>query len=123
MTEQKQPNAGIWGLVIVGVLVLYPVSLGPACWLSSRLGGEEVVTAVYRPLTWTAAVTKSQILRNGIQWYSTLGAAQIWSWTWSETPDGEPRPEWYGVEFDIDFHAGPPMFTRPVPAVARYHTN
>jgi len=51
MSEQRQTSTGIWGLVIIGVLALYPVSLGPSCWLSSRFGGEDAVTVAYRPLT------------------------------------------------------------------------
>jgi hypothetical protein len=82
MSDQR-PTAGVWGLcglVIVGVLVFYPISLGPSCWLSSRFGGGTVVSAVYRPLTWTAIATNSPALRSGIDWYSTVGAADYWIW-------------------------------------------
>jgi hypothetical protein len=75
---------------------MYPASLGPSCWLSSRFGGKKVVTAVYRPLTWTAEITESEILQHGIQWYSTAGAADGWYWMslWHSDLAGPEVVEW-----------------------------
>jgi hypothetical protein len=52
MTDRKQPSVAFWITVaLVAVLVGYPLSLGPACWITSKIeSGESVVTAVYRPL-------------------------------------------------------------------------
>ena len=37
MTDRKKPTAGFWITVaLVAVLVGYPLSFGPACWISSR---------------------------------------------------------------------------------------
>ena len=100
MSEQKQPNAGIWSVVIIGALALYPVSLGPSCWLSSRFGGEQIVNVAYRPVTWTCETTNSAMLENGVNRYAGLGARENWYWLRLVTSNpGEPeRAEWEWTE-------------------------
>ncbi len=50
MDDRRNPMA-LWSMVLIGAMFFYPLSLGPACWFSSRVGGEKVVTIVYRPIT------------------------------------------------------------------------
>jgi len=54
MTSRKKPGVAFWATVMVVVmLVLYPLSFGPACWISNRAGiGSSVVATIYRPITW-----------------------------------------------------------------------
>ena len=40
-----------WTLAgVIGVAMLYVVSFGPACWISSRFGARQLVGFVYQPL-------------------------------------------------------------------------
>jgi hypothetical protein len=55
--ERKRAGAGFWITVaLVGVLVAYPLSIGPAIWLSLVLGEPNWLSAangyVYAPLEW-----------------------------------------------------------------------
>ena len=90
MSDQKHPTAGIWGLVIVGALVLYPASLGPSCWLSSRFGGAKSVTVAYRPLTWACRSYESEIVAGVVKRFARVCAADGWDWriTESSMPGG-----------------------------------
>jgi hypothetical protein len=50
--DRKKPTAGFWITVaLVAVLAGYPLSFGPACWVSSYLYcGPAVINLVYQPL-------------------------------------------------------------------------
>jgi hypothetical protein len=50
--ERKQPTAGVWITVaLVAVLVGYPLSFGPACWLiEDHYLSPGLVARIYRPL-------------------------------------------------------------------------
>jgi hypothetical protein len=52
MTDRKKPAVAFWATVaLVVVLVGYPLSFGPACWLAD--GGmipRELICQTYRPL-------------------------------------------------------------------------
>ena len=50
--EVRSPGIVFWGTVLASsALVLYPLSFGPACWISSQVGvGANVLPTVYRPL-------------------------------------------------------------------------
>ncbi len=52
MTSRKQPGVAFWATVVVVVaLAGYPLSFGPACWISARVQPTgEFVAVVYRPL-------------------------------------------------------------------------
>ena len=108
--DRKSTGAGTWSLLIIGALLLYPVSLGPACWISSRVGGEKVVTIAYRPLTWAAEVIGSNALMTGIQAYSRLGTIEFWVWTLN--PDEPGGAGWLPVPLGGDVF-GVPGFSHP----------
>jgi len=48
---RKQPSASFWATVLLAVLVLYPLSFGPACWIASygHVDADDL-RFVYRPL-------------------------------------------------------------------------
>ena len=51
MTFRKQPGVTFWATV---VLVGYPLSFGPACWLCEQgVLGQRNAWLLYRPITWT----------------------------------------------------------------------
>ena len=35
--SRKRPGVAFWEIVVAVVALLYPISLGPACWASSHL--------------------------------------------------------------------------------------
>jgi len=94
--EREYP---LWPWVVglcVGLPVLYVVSFGPACWITSRLNlpGDWLVV-VYRPVT-AVIELRSGLLCDAVQWYSFLGASKDWGW-WFDTSSGrvytfEPGP-------------------------------
>jgi hypothetical protein len=89
-----------WTAVGLAVVLLYPLSIGPACWISSRTNtGAAGVSVVYRPLTW--CMSHSEQIAHSIHWYSKVGSANGWFWgssvnrdnTWawrSKTWDWQP---------------------------------
>jgi hypothetical protein len=52
-TSRKKPGVAFWAtVVVVVVLVAYPLSFGPACWLAARGKIPFAPTAtVYRPIS------------------------------------------------------------------------
>jgi hypothetical protein len=97
MSERK-PASGFWITVaLVAVLVLYPLSFGPACWIVSRTNaGADWLPFCYRPIITGLSIDRTS-LSAVIQWYSRLGATQGWVWV----PDGIPLSdaEWIAVEW------------------------
>lgn len=86
-TINRRERWAKWTLAaVVAVPVLYVLSFGPACWISSRANsGSSVVSAVYRPLTWGAS--RNNHVDDALSWYSEIGAARDWKWdggTWTE---------------------------------------
>src|SRR5262245_57632048 len=75
--------------VLIGLPVLYVVSFGPACWITSRLDrGSKLVPVAYRPIL-RITYPDPWVLRNNIAQvvvmsYSTLFAAPGWGWTYSD---------------------------------------
>jgi hypothetical protein len=54
MTDRKKPGVAFWATVVVVVVVLlYPISFVPACWISSRVQPSgKAVSLIYRPVLW-----------------------------------------------------------------------
>jgi hypothetical protein len=51
MTSRKKPGVAFWASVVVGAMVLYAASFGPACWITSHFGrGASLIPTIYRPL-------------------------------------------------------------------------
>jgi hypothetical protein len=82
MADSRKPSAAFWTAVALTVLIVgYPLSLGPACWISSRAGrGENAVTIVYRPILWNVSWNGRQPLHRLVTWYSKLCARTGWEW-------------------------------------------
>jgi hypothetical protein len=73
MTDRKKPGMAFWAtIVVVVVLVAYPLSLGPAVWLTARgYFNESAVQSYYLPILWSAS--QAEPLENGVTWWGTLG--------------------------------------------------
>jgi hypothetical protein len=74
MTDHKKPGVAFWAsVVVVAVLVGYPLSFGPACWLNFRTGiGNEALTTIYRPafILWMTEGSAGRLVRS----YAFYGA-------------------------------------------------
>ena len=70
---RTKPGVAFWATVVVIVVLLaYPLSFGPACWLNERgLVGRAAVSAVYSPVLATA---ENGRLPKVIDWYARLAA-------------------------------------------------
>ena len=87
MTDRKKPSAESWLTVaLVAVLAGYPLSFGPACWLSSRTDlGAGSLSFIYRPLLW--AMGRNVAAYSAFDRYSRLGAQEGWRWWLDENSD------------------------------------
>jgi hypothetical protein len=74
MTSRKKPGVAFWAtVVLVVLLVVYPLSFGPACWISSRIKAhEKFVDGFYQPVLRLASSSPAW-LRRGALWYSAVG--------------------------------------------------
>jgi hypothetical protein len=103
-SDRKKPGVAFWMTVAVVVVLAYPLSFGPACWISSRIEiGRKLLSVVYRPMTAGIRIKDFQVLladahsrvvaeggglrmqpaRSGlnlIDWYAKVGAADHWHW-------------------------------------------
>jgi hypothetical protein len=71
-----------WTLAVtLSLPVLYAVSFGPACWITSRVNvGVPVVNVIYLPMLWIRDVSP-EFIGDGILWYSRIGSARGWCWS------------------------------------------
>ena len=82
-SDGKKPGVAFWAtVVVVAVLVAYPLSFGPACWISSRIGrGKgfvvDAVQLVYQPMLRLGCEGPDSV-RRGIEWWVTLDAKPNW---------------------------------------------
>jgi hypothetical protein len=93
-SDRKKPSAGFWiAVTLVAVLVGYPLSFGPACWISSRSGiGVSVVNSAYPPML-GLAFDGPDVIQRGTLWYGQLLADGGWTvayvsgrYEWGEMP-------------------------------------
>jgi asparagine N-glycosylation enzyme membrane subunit Stt3 len=81
-SDRKKPGVAFWAtVVVVVVLVAYPLSFGPACWISSRMNGgnSKIVSFVYGPVIPACRCCPKFVVKFA-RWYSEIGAAQFWKW-------------------------------------------
>ena len=81
MTDRNKAGVAFWATVgLVLVLVGYPLSFGPACWINSwtGVGGKQIAT-IYRPII--GQVPKRMfgesptVFTPAVKWYACVGAA------------------------------------------------
>jgi hypothetical protein len=103
MTDRKKPGWAFWAaVVLVALPVLYVLSFGPACWISSRLGhGGGLLPTIYRPLVATMRIGEEAkerqicaayswmvgrpervpvVPEGRLAWFASLGAPIGWHW-------------------------------------------
>lgn len=81
MTEHNHPTAGFWiAVALVVVLLGYPLSFGPACWLCDHgfvKEGDATLAAlrvVYSPIAWIHD-HGPQPVKHSVEWYASLWGA------------------------------------------------
>jgi hypothetical protein len=97
MTSRNHP-AVFWATIaLFVVLVGYPLSFGPACWVVSRTDvGTEWLPYCYRPIVSGLSNDRARLAAI-IQWYSRLGAARGWTWVRDGIPISDDH--WLAVEW------------------------
>ena len=103
-SDRKKPGVAFWATVVVTVvLVGYPLSFGPACWITSRLDrGASAVQIGYRPMT--CMMSASERVAHALDWYARLGAAEGWFWARMLYTDSVPNKwEWTWQDQKIIF--------------------
>jgi hypothetical protein len=77
--NRKKPTPGFWITVALGaVLVGYPLSFGPACWMGSQNWlSEESIEFVYWPILWIYVHGPVEV-KDAILWYVNLGTPRGW---------------------------------------------
>jgi len=67
-----------WAVIAAVVVLLYPISFGPACWVCSRISQSgvswEITDFLYSPLLSTWWHNDQRIIGNVISWYANLWA-------------------------------------------------
>ncbi len=77
--SRKQPGVASWAtVVVVVVLVAYPLSFGPACWIESRVNPGDAVQSIYYPLLYGARYWPN--VRVGLTQYAELGSPRHGYW-------------------------------------------
>src|SRR5579863_716688 len=88
MTNRKKTTAGFWiTAALVAVLFGYPLSSGPACWLTMRLNlPSEVIDVGYHPIVSSFERVPREI-RDFAIWYSEVGGngESVWYCDTSES--------------------------------------
>lgn len=104
MTDERQSRgAGFRATMALVAALVYPASLGPACWISSRYGRRTpgwcagAMSTIYRPLIWLFATpgghaSRSQLMP-ALKWYSEVNAAKHWHCFWFDRGDYRSQPE------------------------------
>ena len=101
-------KAAAWTWIVgtlLGVPLLYVLSFGPACWISSHVGKAEWrIETVYRPVLWAWARSPGS-LATAIDRYAECGAADGWQWNWlrmdselSEPFSWDPGPVFFSID-------------------------
>jgi hypothetical protein len=53
MTSRKKPGVAFWATVVLVIVLLYPLSFGPVCWLCDRrIVNRRHAWSIYRPCIW-----------------------------------------------------------------------
>ena len=79
--DRKKPGVPFSATVLLVVMLVgYPLSVGPACWISSRATKfVPVVETAYSPMMFICDVSPHCVV-DYIQWYSGIGASGRWYW-------------------------------------------
>jgi hypothetical protein len=78
---------------ILSVPVLYILSFGPACWITSHMNaGDSALPIVYWPMT--QVMSASSPAASALHWYARLYAAGGWYWGSYYTDSSRQKSVW-----------------------------
>jgi hypothetical protein len=88
MIDREKPGVAFWATVVVVVVVVaYPLSFGPACWLADRGILPRATTArIFTPLLDGPSEDSYGNHSNPLTWWADLGARRtgiarrLWCW-------------------------------------------
>jgi len=94
--QQQKMGFAFWAaIVIVSALVMYPLSFGPVCWITSRANcSHEILTTIYQPVHWVWGLNAENRVGHAIRWYVQLGAADGWHWIGETRRDSDGNEYW-----------------------------
>src|SRR5262245_50887509 len=116
--QNKRPGVAFWATVVAVVVLVYPLSFGPACWITSRADcGKGLLPVVYRPILksmsskyrddfhppehdfWGKQTHGTLLGNDSLWWYAKIGAREgaCWFYTVSyenQKPGFVTREEW-----------------------------
>lgn len=62
-------------VIALALLLAYPLSFGPVCWINSRTQvGDRLIWVVYRPIFAVMLQNGPRPLQQGLWWFADLGA-------------------------------------------------
>jgi hypothetical protein len=97
MTDRKKPGVAFWAtVVVVGLPLLYVLSFGPVCWITSRMGGHDFASVANAPLV-DACLTHGMWKFTG---YARWRAPNKWRWA-EFRADKEPEKRWHWTDLDL----------------------
>jgi hypothetical protein len=73
MTDRKKPGLTFWATAVSVMLMAYPLSFGPVCWLGTHadLFEDDDLPVIYRPIGWLCY--HSEVVEKGMFAYARLG--------------------------------------------------
>lgn len=96
--DRKKPGLAFWATMVVVVFLVYPLSFGPACWITSHVRvGSKAVPSLYAPIIW-GWNHGGPALASPLHWYSCLFADDNWEWVL----DGVDGKESAWVDLSVD---------------------
>ena len=91
-SSRKKPGVAFWATVLVSLVMLYPISFGPTCWLCNRhVVSYWIVDAIYRPLAVCSFYGGRRVM-DGLCWYGELVLAPRPSQTTHQGFGASARP-------------------------------
>ncbi len=93
--DQKKPLWPWTVALLIGLPLVYVLSIGPACWISAHKGGTTargVVSRAYRPVTALAESCNSESALDLVQWYCKLACSHF---QWNLDSRNPGKAVWY----------------------------
>ena len=80
-SDRKKPGVAFWATVVLVVVLSYPLSFGPACWIAARPAPPSGANAndyhpsmnIYRPLSATLANKGTPVVSPVLKWWIGFG--------------------------------------------------